>query len=305
MIAIVIIAIAMVGIGACLLVQGIGGPRKERIARQLAAVGRDLGPAVPDQDSLARSSRIPIPLALLRRRLLLADLQIGAQQLVLPGIACVVATAAAILLLDLRAACILMATIAGSAALYANARATRNRRRFLELLPSFIERLHQLLAAGSSLVTAFDKALDYSEPLVRAYLRPVAVRLAHGATLAEALNLQGLRLGMPQLTMLSVVAHASQRFGGSLGEVLSHVVTTLNYRLQVQREFDAMTAEIRASANVLIALPIVVAGVVFLFNPGYLAFFSEDPLGQIMIGFAAAFAAMGVVAMRLMTRIED
>jgi tight adherence protein B len=141
--------------------------------------------------------------------------------------------------------------------------------------------------------------------MLRLFLSPVVVRMVHGGTLAESLNVQAIRLGIPQLSMLSVIAHANMRFGGTLSEILTHVVASLNNRLQVQHEFDAMTAEMRASAKVLAALPVVVIALVFVLNPGYLVFFADDPLGQALIGAAFAFAVLGGFILRALTRIED
>lgn len=296
-------ALALVA-GAFLLWESLSMPRSRRIARQLAAISRDAAPVEPEPYVNPRSARFPVPLAAVRRRFLLAELSFSRRLLLLIGVSVTIVLGLIGYLLDYRVALAALGVAVMLAAVYVNTRAVRNRRRFLELLPTFIDRLHQFLGAGNSLVTAFDKALEYSEPLVRVYLRPVAVRLAHGATLADSLQLQGYRLGVPELTMLSVIAHASQRFGGSLGEILTHVVRSLNDRLQVQREFDAMTAEIRASAKILVALPILVTIVVFLLNPGYLAFFMDDPLGVRMLGIALALTATGIIVVRLLSRIE-
>lgn len=290
--------------GVVLLSQSFPMSRSRRIARQLAAISRDATQPQPEPIVNTRSTRFPVPLLVVQRRLRLAQISLSPRMLLLVGVSVAFVTGLISFLLDVRVALAVLGMLVVLAAVYLNMRAVRNRRRFLAVLPTFIERLHQFLGAGNSLVTAFDKALEYSEPLVRAYLQPVAARLAHGATLADSLQLQGYRLDVPELTMLSVTAHASQRFGGSLGEILTHVVQSLNHRLQVQREFDAMTAEIRASAKILVALPILVAVAVFLLNPSYLAFFANDPLGVYMLGGAVTLTVIGIVVVRLLTRIE-
>jgi tight adherence protein B len=290
--------------GGGFLLRGTGSPVHRRIARRLEKIGHESNGAAFESIAVLRSRRYPVALLWFQRKLVLAQISVNLRLLSIFAVLALTAVATCAAALSIRHAAVLLALIAMAIFVFVNARAVRNRRRFLELLPSFIERLHQLLGAGNSLVTAFEKALNYSEPLVHAYLQPVAVRLSHGGTLAESLSLQGYRLGLPQLTVLSVVAHANARFGGNLGEVLSRVVTTLIDRQRVQREFDAMTAEMRVSAKILVFLPVAVSAFVLMMNPAYLKFFTEEPMGHSLATAAIGMAALGMLVLRVMSRIE-
>jgi len=104
--------------------------------------------------------------------------------------------------------------------------------------------------------------------------------------------------------MFSVIAQANMRFGGSLGEILSHLATTISDQSRMQREFEAMTAEIRTSAKVLVGLPFVVIGAVLIANPNYLMFFVNDPQGANFVIAAAAFALTGLIVLRRLSRVE-
>jgi tight adherence protein B len=180
----------------------------------------------------------------------------------------------------------------------------RNVRRFNAHLPSFIERLRMFLTSGSSLVTAFDKALDHSDRMVQAFLRPVAVRLSHGINLAEALRAQGNRLGIPEISMLAMVAHANLRFGGSLADILDRLSDVVRGRLQAQSEFDAATSEVRSSSKVLFLLPVLVVGAIFAVKPDYLDFFVHQELGHYLLGYAAGSAVVGALVLNRLQKIR-
>ena len=299
-----VVAVALAAASAWLLWKSGRAPARTRITERLDAVGRGRSLAASELELRDRNRYAAFVLTPIHRTFLLAGIKVRPVHQILVAVM-VVTTFAVGFILNAYVAAAALAIAAAGATMYLQSIAVRNRMRFLEGLPTFIDRLQQFLAAGNSLVMAFEKALDYSSPLTRNHLRPVALRLAHGATLAESLLLQGERLGIAELTMMSVIVHANMRFGGSLSDVLSRLAASLNNRQQVQREFNAMTAEMRSSAKVLVALPILVSAAVFVISPQYLSFFANDPLGQILIGGAAGCATLGAVVLHHMTRIED
>lgn len=296
-------SVLLVALGAWLVWKSARVPIRARIAQRLVEVGRTTTHVVPEPDPGERGAYATRLFSPIRRTLLVSGIAFRTVYLIpFAAIAIAVSTLGFFLNGYITAAAI--AIFAAATVMYFRDRAERNRRRFLETLPSLVDRLQQFLGAGNSLVNAFEKALDYSTPLTRHYLQPVAIRLAHGATIADSLLLQGERLGIAELTMMSVIFHANLQFGGSLGDVLTRLVEALNNRLQVQREFNAMTAEMRSSAKVLVALPLVVSGAVFATNPHYLSFFAHDHLGRTLIVISVGWVLMGVVVLRHMTRIE-
>ena len=62
---------------------------------------------------------------------------------------------------------------------------------------------------------------------------------------------------------------------------------------QVQQQIQVLAAEMKYSANVLIALPLLVAAALALLNPGYLSVLFESELGLVVIGLQLMFMAIG------------
>ena len=170
--------------------------------------------------------------------------------------------------------------------------------------PNFVDRIHKLVTIGNSLSVAFEKALEFSDTRVARYVHPAIVRQRMGVPLATALDHQGNRLGLGELSLLAFVVQVNMRFGGNLGDCMKHIAQLERNRLRSMREFEALTSETAASARLLIALPIIVAAIIFLLNPSYIRFFLDDPAGMGFIGYCVASVLAGSTIMKRVSRID-
>jgi tight adherence protein B len=301
-----VVAVLLAVVGLVLCLGPDGSEARKQIESRVATVRREDLSSESEKSPLARlqwAARLA-PLRGLVRLLALANWRLDTRILI--GLALAVAASAAVLesLWGPIAAALGPAACLAAAFKVVHARGRRNVRRFNAHLPAFTERLRMILTAGSSLVSAFDKALDHSDPIVQVYLRPVAIRLSHGVNLADALRAQGNRLGIAELAMLAMVAHANMRFGGSLSDILDRLSDTVRGRNQAQQEFEAATAEVRSSSKVLFVLPILVVGMIFAIKPDYLTFFLEDPTGHALLGYAVGSVIVGALVLNRLQTIR-
>jgi tight adherence protein B len=72
----------------------------------------------------------------------------------------------------------------------------------------------------------------------------------------------------------------------------------------VGRLVATLSAEGRMSANVLIALPVLIAVVLAVISPGYLTAFLTTPLGWAMIAGGLVLFAIGIVWLRAVVRVR-
>jgi tight adherence protein B len=75
-------------------------------------------------------------------------------------------------------------------------------------------------------------------------------------------------------------------------------------RFHLQRRIRALSAEGRMSAWILVLLPLVLAGVMFITQPDYLPAFTKDSLGRWLILGACVNMTLGILWMRNIIRIE-
>ena len=86
--------------------------------------------------------------------------------------------------------------------------------------------------------------------------------------------------------------------GGNLGEVLDHVGETIQERNQIRRQVRTLSAEGRISANVLIALPLAIAGILAFVSPNYVSLFVTTPIGVVLIGISLVLFIVGTLWLR-------
>jgi tight adherence protein B len=200
----------------------------------------------------------------------------------------------------------LLLTLAELAAAFfaVKAMARRKGTNFVDEFPDFVDRIRQLVIAGNSVTTAFDKGLHYCSPLQLRFLQPVSTMVAHGAPLYDALHQRALRLDIPELYLFTAIVRTNMRFGGDLSSSLSHFEKTLTNRLRAQKEFKAMTSELRMTTLILMALPFVAGIGIFLLNPRYLDFFVKAPQGLPAAIYICLSILFGLYFIKKLTNVE-
>ena len=153
---------------------------------------------------------------------------------------------------------------------------------------------------------AFSRALAYSESISVLYdaLLPVVRRVEHGVPFHEALQSRAILLRCNELAMLAAIAHANQRYGGSLSQILEHYTRMLRDRLRMKNEMNALSAEARTSAKAMMLLSVMVAAGIFQSNPDYLFFFTESTIGRVLLIYGSCSGLLGTFVMSRLARIE-
>lgn len=273
---------------------------------RLAQLGRSMGGGSEFEDDTPETERLMARLMMsssnITRRMLQADWHVTPQRFIAFVAALFVVIAVAVWFLGLLGGLAAGLGFLGIAYQRLNAAADRKVNDFLEELPSFLERLRQLISTGNSQAQAFDKALIYSGDAIRCYLDPVALRLKIGVPLPDALRVQAQRLAVAELAMLAMIVRTNLRYGGNLGYILEHLARVLRDRSRVRNEFKSMSSELRSTAIVMVAIPPLVGLAIMIMNPTYLDYFADK--GQVMLAVAIGLEVIGIVIMRRLMRIE-
>jgi tight adherence protein B len=177
-------------------------------------------------------------------------------------------------------------------------------KQFLDNFPAYLDRVRKLTEVGNSLDNAMRKALNYAHPRVAHCIAPALRRHELGMPLAAALDIQAKQLGLSEISQLALVAYVNIRYGGSLRDSMAHIAQVERDRARANLELNALTAEVRASAKVFVALPMFVAGAIFMIDPSYVSFFIEDPNGPLILAYCGVSALVGLAIMRRMGRID-
>jgi tight adherence protein B len=181
---------------------------------------------------------------------------------------------------------------------------TKRRQKFGDQLDDTLQLVASGLRAGHSLPAALDAvSLESEAPTSEEFAR-VLNKHRIGMGLDQALEECADRMKSDDLAWTASAVAIHREVGGNLGEVLDHVGETIRERNQIRRQVDTLSAEGRLSANILIALPVLISIVLMFVSPNYLKLFVSSPIGWGLIGACLVLFTIGVLWLRVMVRIR-
>lgn len=126
------------------------------------------------------------------------------------------------------------------------------------------------LKAGYSLLQSMDLlSRDAAQPSSVEYRR-VVQEVGVGLSLHEALTNLLRRVPSKELDLLITAVNIQQEVGGNLSQVLEGIAHTIRERVRIKGEIKVLTSQGRYSGYVITALPIGLAGVIYMMNPDYM-----------------------------------
>ena len=183
--------------------------------------------------------------------------------------------------------------------------ARRDEARLVAQLPDAVRTIARAIRAGQSVDAAlYEAGRAAPDPAGREFLR-VRDELALGVPFEDAVrSLADRHRGVLELRFLAAAFALQRRTGGSLGDLLEPLASTLAERVSLRREVRALTAEGRATAWVIGALPLAFLAITGVVRPEYASLLFTHPTGRLLLGTAIALEIAGFAAMRRMARVE-
>lgn len=242
----------------------------------------------------------------LHQRIERADLSLRPAELVVVAVAAAVALggAGASLLGSLWAVPVGLLLAPLGVRLLLDVRAGRRARRFAAQLPDALGLVAGSLAAGHTFLRSIQLMADELDDPLAAEFRRVVAETQLGLPLVTSLERLSDRIRLRDLEWMVQAIRIQQTVGGQLSELLATLSELMRSREEVRREVKVLTAEGRASAWVLGAMPICLFVAVQVVNPGYL-----DPLlqgwGLIWLALTATSMAAGIgIILRLVDGVD-
>jgi tight adherence protein B len=189
-------------------------------------------------------------------------------------------------------------------ALYRSNRADKRARSFAAQLPDALQLIIGSLRSGFSLTQAIEAMIrELPDPLSTEFARAMGeTRL--GVPLEDALERVAARMACADLSWAVVAIRVQREVGGNLAEVLETTVATMRERASLRRHVQALSAEGRLSAYVLVALPFLLAGFMLLFRRDYLRPLYASPLGLMLLGAGVVLVLIGMFWMSRIVKIK-
>ncbi len=125
-----------------------------------------------------------------------------------------------------------------------------------------------------------------------------------GVPLQECFERTMQRMPLPEVKFFAIVIGIQQQAGGNLSEALGNLSSVLRDRKKLSMKVSALSAEAKASAAVLGALPFLVMTMVYITTPTYIMFLFETKTGQFMLVGAGFWMSCGILVMRKMINFK-
>ena len=316
LLAILLSVAAVAAVEAALYASRFARERREaELKRRISAIAHD-APEV-DRDALLRRTRFarsPLLESMLRqfgpaRRLETlieqADSNVTVAQLVCWSLG----LAGTVVFLALAIGRLALLAVAVAAAVaptlwLLQARARRSHR-ISEQLPEALEMMSRSLRAGHALSAAFELvAHEMPDPVAVEFARAFEEQRL-GLSFDEAVRRMAMRApSNGDVKIFAISAVIQRETGGNLAEVMDNIAHTIRERYRFHGKLRALTAEGRASALVLGALPFFIALVLAILNPDYIGKLVSEPLGNAILAFGFTSWLVGQVVLFRMTKVE-
>ena len=185
-------------------------------------------------------------------------------------------------------------------AIYVNYRRKERLTSFTEQLPNTLDYIARSLRAGNPFSASLKGVASEMPDPTGSEFGICFDEMNYGLELDDALKNLGRRSGSDEMNMFITAVLIQRATGGNLADVLNRIASVMRARAGVIRDVAILSAEMRVSGYVLIALPFIVAVGISIFNPTYLSVLIDNPVGQIVILIQVVLIIIGHLIMRRM-----
>jgi tight adherence protein B len=146
-------------------------------------------------------------------------------------------------------------------------------------------------------------AAESPEPL-KSEFQALCDSQAMGVPLEQSMQRMYDRMPLAEVNFFSIVLIIQQKTGGNLSESLGNLSSVLRARKLMKEKVKALSAEAKASAMIIGALPMIVMALVYFTRPQYIAVLFEDPMGHLILLGAAVMMSLGIFVMHKMVNFK-
>jgi tight adherence protein B len=225
----------------------------------------------------------------------------GRALLQMAACAAVLAAAGEILLGPWLAAAGLAAGVAGPLALL-HLRAHRRAKAFEAQLPELLTVWASALRAGRSFAHALDTLVEEAADPAQSEFRRAQHQVRLGVPVEQALDDMSKRLRSDSFELVVLTTDVQRKVGGNIAVIFDQVAETVRKRQQFSARVRALTAMGKLSAQVLLAMPFAMAGLMTLLNRDYMAPLYHTRVGHMLIAVALLMMAVGALVLRRLVK---
>jgi tight adherence protein B len=187
---------------------------------------------------------------------------------------------------------------------YLTFRADRRKRAFLATFGNAVDMVVRGAKSGLSLMDCLAIVASDAEEPVRGEFEIILGQLRAGVPLPATMEKLAAAMPTAEVRFFVLLMSMQSQAGGNLTDALLNLSSILRARDQIAAKVRIASAEVRASAVIIGALPFIVIGATAAFSPDYIAMMWTNDSGRRVAGFCAVWLLAGFLVLRRMARIE-
>ncbi|HEX21654.1 MAG TPA: hypothetical protein ENH19_03255 [Actinobacteria bacterium] len=187
---------------------------------------------------------------------------------------------------------------------YLNILKNKRKNTLSKQLPELLAMVSGLLKVGHGFQQALDASVKEMKPPISYEFKKVLIENRLGISFEQALDNLSKRVKISDFDWLVLSIKIQRETGGNLAEILDMLAETMRQREELAGQIKALTAEGRLSAFILIGLPFLIAGALFLINPGYIGLMFSTSAGIMMLIVAGVLMVVGIFWLKKVVEIK-
>ncbi len=173
-----------------------------------------------------------------------------------------------------------------------------------EQLVGAIQTLASGVRAGLNLVQGMQMVARDAPVPIKQEFGHLVQEYEYGIPLDEAMENSAARIGSSDFRLLFTALRTHRERGGNLGETLDRIALSIREIQRLDNKVRTETAQGRATARWLGALPCVVLGMLFLISRDSVTLMFTDTLGKAMLGGVVLLNLIGYLWIRKVMQID-
>ncbi len=180
----------------------------------------------------------------------------------------------------------------------------RRLKKLEEQLVGGIQTLASGVRAGLNLAQSLALvARDGPKPIKQEF-RHLTREYEYGLSLDEAMNNAAERIGSSDFRLLFAALHTHRERGGDLGDTLDRIADSIREIQRLEKQVETLTAQGRATARWLGAMPVVVLGILYVIDAAGVVRLFAQPLGNLILFGIVVLTILGFLWIRKVIAID-
>ncbi len=181
---------------------------------------------------------------------------------------------------------------------------SRRKAKFSSQLLDSLMILSSSLRGGLSIIQSFEVLAEEMPAPMGDEISLMVREIKIGVTLEEALVNLNKRMPSDELDLIVSAILVGRETGGDLTKVFSRLVTTIRDRMTLKENVKTLTLQGRLQGVIMSLIPPVFAYIVYRLDPHHFDIMLKDDLGRLLLGIAVALQIIGLILIKIFSKVE-